>query len=158
MKFVNINYPHYAIVYFPFISLLKCGPRDTRCLSLITFTFQTFEISLTWMNNAHKSLRKRNDASDTFRKCFFFFKVLSNFFIPESNGSAINSSSANRLCISSVLQKYQNEGPGNSGCFPYWWTNERFWYLDHISWALYRLTVYCCFLHKRGQHPRTALE
>ena len=43
----------------------------------------------------------------------------SNFFIPKRNGSAVNSSPANHLCIFSVLRKCQNESPGNSGCFPY---------------------------------------
>ena len=57
------------------------------------------------MNNAHKSLRKKNNTSNTFSK--YFVKVLPNFFIPESNGSAINSSSENRLYISSV-QETQN--------------------------------------------------
>lgn len=39
------------------------------------------------------------------------------FLNPENNGSAIKSSPANCLHVSSVLQKCQDQGSGNSGCF-----------------------------------------
>ena len=107
------------------------------------------------MNNAHKSSRKRNKASDTLSKCFI--KVIPIFFIPESNGSARNSSPANRLYV------FQFRGNARTKVQETWdafhtdrpmkdfGTLSQSNKVPHVSRTWYRLTVCCCFLHESGK-------
>ena len=78
------------------------------------------------MNNGHKPLQKKTKASNTFGTCFV--KIMPNFFTNENNSAAINSLPVNHLCFFSLAKMPERRFP-------------------HIVQALYRMTVYCCFLH-----------